>query len=53
MKTVVFIILIAPVVSLLIKEFSQSRKIKAARERALAEREERQRRKQQAADAAL
>lgn len=53
MKTVIFIILIAPVLSLLIKEFFQSRKIKAARERALAERAERQRRKQEVADAAL
>lgn len=53
MKTVLFLVLIVPLLSLLIKEFSQGRKIRAARAQALAEQEERRRRREEAAGAAV
>lgn len=53
MKTVLFLVLIVPVLSLLIKEFSQGRKIRAARQRARAEQEERRRRREDAVDPGL
>lgn len=53
MKTLVFLILILPVVALLVKEISMNKKLREQRERAEAAAEERRRQRERAADAVL